>query len=119
MVAPRGETPTGRRLGQILKPYLDRLASLVARDGTASSETLLKPLNIIVITDGVPTDDVESVIVSAGRTLDRLNAQSWQVGIAFGPAGHPRYGRYGSVECTKCWDVDGGWDFKSCAGCGA
>ncbi|KMU80945.1 hypothetical protein CISG_08887 [Coccidioides immitis RMSCC 3703] len=82
-VAPRGATPTGRKLGRILKPYLERLEHLVKLHPSASSDTLVRPLNIIVITDGVPTDDVESVVVSAARRLDQLNAQAWQVGIQF------------------------------------
>ncbi|WEW54714.1 hypothetical protein PRK78_000137 [Emydomyces testavorans] len=87
-VAPRGGTPTGRKLGQILKPYLDQLERLIESDSSVSSDALLRPLNIIVITDGVPTDDVESVIVSAARKLDRLNAQPWQVGIQFFQVGN-------------------------------
>jgi hypothetical protein len=43
----------------------------------------VKPLNIIVITDGVPSDDVESVIVRAAKRLDQCNAKPWQVGIQF------------------------------------
>jgi Mg-chelatase subunit ChlD len=72
-VRPRGGTPTGQRLNQILKPYLARL--------TANSE--VKPLNIIVITDGEPSDDVESPIINAAKKLDKLDAPAWQVGIQF------------------------------------
>ncbi|KAI5810596.1 hypothetical protein BZA77DRAFT_164542 [Pyronema omphalodes] len=43
----------------------------------------LKPLNILILTDGIPTDDVESVIVSQARMLDSLNAPLNQVGIQF------------------------------------
>ena len=43
----------------------------------------VKPLNIIVITDGVPTDDPESVIISYVKKLDKLDAPPWQVGIQF------------------------------------
>lgn len=42
-----------------------------------------KPLNIIVITDGVPTDDVESALIHAAKKLDRLDAPAWQVGVQF------------------------------------
>lgn len=72
-VRPRGGTPTGQRLNQILKPYLTRL--------TANSET--KPLNIIVITDGEPSDDVESPIINVAKKLDKMDAPAWQVGIQF------------------------------------
>ena len=43
----------------------------------------IKPLNIIVITDGVPSDDVESVIINAARKLDKWDAPAWQVGVQF------------------------------------
>ncbi|OAL29384.1 hypothetical protein AYO22_02278 [Fonsecaea multimorphosa] len=84
-VRPLGGTPTGTRLNQILKPYLSELADSLnrqARSGDDSAPTV-KPLNIIVIIDGVPSDDVESVIVNAARKLDALNAEPWQVGIQF------------------------------------
>ncbi|KAI9783278.1 MAG: hypothetical protein M1816_001453 [Peltula sp. TS41687] len=77
-VQPRGGTPTGQRLYGILKPYLARYEACPKS----------KPLNIIVITDGVPTDDVESVIVSAARKLDKLDAPVWQVGILFFQVGN-------------------------------
>jgi uncharacterized protein YegL len=73
MVQPSGGTPTGRRLRSIMKPYLEKLE----RDG----EDKTKPLNIIVITDGVPTDDVEQVIIWAAKKLDKLDAPSSQLGI--------------------------------------
>ncbi|KAH7055926.1 hypothetical protein B0J12DRAFT_738604 [Macrophomina phaseolina] len=73
-VRPQGGTPTGQRLNQILKPYLQRVAA--DPDNT-------KPLNIIVITDGEPSDDVESVIIHAAKKLDKCDAPAWQVGIQF------------------------------------
>ena len=36
-----------------------------------------------MITDGVPSDDVESVIVQAAKKLDAWSAEPWQVGIQF------------------------------------
>lgn len=73
-VRPGGGTPTGQRLNQILKPYLQRYQK--HPDNT-------KPINIIVITDGEPSDDVESPIIAAAKKLDKLEAPSWQVGIQF------------------------------------
>lgn len=78
-VSPGGGTPTGTRLHQILKPYLQRYEA---------SPATTKPLNIIVITDGVPSDDVESVIISAAKKLDRMDAPAWQVGIQFFQVGN-------------------------------
>lgn len=81
-VQPRGGTPTGMRLHSILKPYL--------REVEMKGEDLVKPLNIIVITDGQATDDVESVILAAARKLDRLDACAWQVGIQFFQVGNDK-----------------------------
>jgi uncharacterized protein YegL len=80
-VSPSGATPVGTRLHQILTPYMRDLSRLTSQG--RESET--KPLNIIVITDGVFTDDAESVIVSVARQLDHPNVQAapWQVGIQF------------------------------------
>lgn len=73
-VRPSGGTPTGQRLQKILRPYLQQYA--------ANPEST-KPLNIIVITDGEPSDDVESPIIAAAKKLDKLDAPAWQVGIQF------------------------------------
>ncbi|KIW18904.1 hypothetical protein PV08_03193 [Exophiala spinifera] len=81
-VRPLGGTPTGTRLNQILKPYLAEVAESMERQAHGHGATV-KPLNIIVITDGVPTDDVESVIVTAAKKLDSFGAEPWQVGIQF------------------------------------
>ncbi|KAF7542194.1 hypothetical protein G7Z17_g11799 [Cylindrodendrum hubeiense] len=76
-VKPGGATPTGNRLQSILKPYIANLAR--HRDNMES----VKPINIIVITDGCPTDDPESIIVHHARKLDQLEAPPHQVGIQF------------------------------------
>lgn len=81
-VRPSGGTPTGTRLNHILKPYLLELEEDLKKQARGA-EASVKPLNIIVITDGVPSDDVESVIVRAAKKLDELNAEPWQVGIQF------------------------------------
>lgn len=73
-VKPGGSTPTGQRLSKILKSYLRKYEA---------SPSSTKPLNIIVITDGEPSDDVESPIISAAKKLDKLDAPAWQVGIQF------------------------------------
>jgi uncharacterized protein YegL len=73
-VRPSGATPTGQRLQKILKPYLQRYEN---------NPESTKPINIIVITDGEPTDDVEAPIIAAAKKLDKLEAPAWQVGIQF------------------------------------
>lgn len=88
-VQPRGGTPTGTRLNAILKPYIRELE----QRGADSK----KPLNIIVITDGVPTDDPESVIINVAKKLDALEAPPWQVGIQFFQVGEER----GAAEALK------------------
>ncbi|CAN9122888.1 unnamed protein product [Alternaria alternata] len=72
-VRPRGGTPTGQRLNKILKSYIRRF----------EKDKTIKPMNVIVITDGVPSDDVESVIVSAAVRLNAEFAEAWQVGVQF------------------------------------
>ncbi|PWW80067.1 hypothetical protein C7212DRAFT_158589 [Tuber magnatum] len=74
-VAPRGITPTGRRLGFILDQYLMRY----------KKNKGIKPLNVIVITDGEPTDPdrLEKNIVKCARELDAMGANDRQVGVQF------------------------------------
>lgn len=81
-VRPSGGTPTGTRVHNILKPYLARLE----KDIAAEKET--KPLNLIVLTDGVPSDDVEAVLLSAAKKLDKLDAAPYQVGVQFFQVGN-------------------------------
>ena len=77
-VLPSGGTPTGTRLYSILKPYLNELE----RKGKGNCDGV-KPLNIIVLTDGEAHDDPQSVITNCAAKLDRLDASPWQVGIQF------------------------------------
>jgi uncharacterized protein YegL len=72
-VRPSGGTPTGRRLRSIIRPYIAKLEKY--------GEDRTKPVNIIVITDGVPTDDVEQEIIWTAKKLDKLDAPSSQLGI--------------------------------------
>ncbi|KAK2589945.1 hypothetical protein QQS21_012379 [Conoideocrella luteorostrata] len=72
-IRPRGITPTGTRIESILRPYVAHLEKDISID----------PINIIVITDGEPTDDPESIIEYYARKLDKLDAPLCQVGIQF------------------------------------
>lgn len=76
-VRPSAATPTGTRLQHILKPYLESLSR------HAKNMEDVKPVNVIVITDGCPTDDPEAVIVQHAKKLDKLEAPPYQVGIQF------------------------------------
>ncbi|CAZ84328.1 unnamed protein product [Tuber melanosporum] len=79
-VTPRGITPTGRRLGFILDEYLMRY----------KRNRNIKPLNVIVITDGEPTDPdrLEKNIVKCARELDNVGAKDRQVGVQFFQVGN-------------------------------
>ncbi|KAH8152548.1 uncharacterized protein LAJ45_03388 [Morchella importuna] len=79
-VRPCGATPTGRRLGEILELYL---AAYRRNAG-------IKPLNIIVITDGEPTDPgkLKRCIVDCAKSLDALGARDRQVGVQFFQVGN-------------------------------
>lgn len=88
--SPSGGTRVGKRLFDILDPYVWRVTrmSKAARnaDGSLQDPGLyVKPVNIIVITDGEFTDNAESVIKMVARDLDQpgLRALPWQVGIQF------------------------------------
>lgn len=111
-VSPEGATPTGKRLEDIIRPYLKNLAAAAADaaerhvsgdNGVGDGETtittmteddpkaetnIIKPLNIIVITDGCPSDKkhLESVIVNTAKELDYSfdpPCPAWQIGIQF------------------------------------
>lgn len=85
-VIPGGYTPTGRRLKEILSSYLDDLEDSLKPKNRGLPP--VKPLNIIVITDGEASDDVESPIVRAAKRLDKLHADACQVGIQFFQVGN-------------------------------
>ncbi|KAF8592573.1 hypothetical protein K439DRAFT_1504014 [Ramaria rubella] len=74
-VTPAGITPTGEKLEELLLDYLLRLES--------GLEPKPKPVNFVILTDGAPTDDPESVIVTAAKRLDAQHAPIAQVGIQF------------------------------------
>ncbi|KAJ5673467.1 hypothetical protein N7507_002594 [Penicillium longicatenatum] len=87
-VTPRGATPVGRRLDDILTPYMRRVERMQQaprnEDGTLSDPSLdVKPINLITITDGAFTDDAESIILQVAERLDRCVARPSQVGIQF------------------------------------
>lgn len=77
-VRPHALTPTGQRLNDVMRPYINALQTCQAKGAE-----LPKPLNIIVITDGRPSDRPEDCIVQAARMLDALDAPAWQIGIQF------------------------------------
>jgi hypothetical protein len=50
-VRPNGATPLGDRLEEILQPYIEKLESA----NTSENVRKIKPLDIVVITDGIPS----------------------------------------------------------------
>lgn len=102
-VKPGGGTPTGTRLSAILKPYL-RDCERVGADRIEE----IKPLNLIVLTDGEAHDDPESVILNVAKKLDKLEAPTWQLGIQFFQVGN-------DPEATKALnDLDDGLQDLGC-----
>ncbi len=63
----QGGTPTSIRVHNILKPYLAKLEKVIGEGKE------VKLINLIVLMDSVPLDDVESVLLSVVKKLDRLD----------------------------------------------
>ncbi|KAL1899598.1 hypothetical protein Cpir12675_001366 [Ceratocystis pirilliformis] len=83
-INPYGTTPTGQRLQSILAPYQRSLADAYERSKEKGALVEpIKPINVITITDGRPSDDVEGVIVPVARRLDSLDAPPYQIGLQF------------------------------------
>ncbi|EDR12193.1 uncharacterized protein LACBIDRAFT_323284 [Laccaria bicolor S238N-H82] len=78
-VQPSGFTPTGAKLEAILGPVIEKLDAAV--DTQAYGH--IKPADIIVLTDGVPTDDPAAVIQTAAQKLDEGLHHMNAVGIQF------------------------------------
>lgn len=99
---PGGMTPTGTRLNHILKAYLRHYEAAIGRAGGDPDATDIKPINIIMITDGVPSDDPESVLLSVAQKLDKLEAPPHQVGVQFFQVGNEP----GAGEALRSLDDD-------------
>lgn len=99
-VKPGGATPTGIRLHNILQPYLryyDAKRKEMEQQGDYGDPDPedIKPINIIVVTDGVPTDDLDEILVKAAKKLDALDAPHYQVGVQFFQVGNePEAAKY-------------------------
>ncbi|KAL4076384.1 hypothetical protein J3A83DRAFT_4052337, partial [Scleroderma citrinum] len=91
-VMPQGYTPIGEKLEELLLEYIQKLEKAQHRHDSTGNSALkrIKPVNFIVITDGSPTDDPESVIVATARRLDSGHFPLSQVGIQFVQIGNSR-----------------------------
>ncbi|KAB5585467.1 hypothetical protein GE09DRAFT_1070847 [Coniochaeta sp. 2T2.1] len=87
-VRPNKATPTGTRLQAIIRPYVRNLETQLAKHGCDAEAAGVKPMNVIVITDGVPTDDPESVLLGFAKKLDKIDAPPYQLGIQFFQVGN-------------------------------
>ena len=56
-VQPKGITPIGEKLEELLLGYLDKIENAKAREaaGKANAKKSIKPVNFIVLTDGAPS----------------------------------------------------------------
>jgi len=72
-VKPFGETPTGRRLQDLFDLYLPRI----------ENDPHHRPIHLVVITDGVPTDEPEDSLITAAMRLDRNQLPPKQFGVLF------------------------------------
>jgi len=92
-VQPRGRTPTGATLEKVLNDYMTKLDNTV---GTPEYYNL-KPLDIVVLTDGVPTDDPKKVLVEAVGRMKRANHHPNSVGVQIIQIGNDD----GAIEALK------------------
>ncbi|KAI2622841.1 hypothetical protein GGS21DRAFT_344594 [Xylaria nigripes] len=85
--SPSMYTPTGARLGEIMKTYID-----CYQQRADQNMPLPKPLNIIVITDGEASDRpvLRSHLILAARRLDEIGAPYHQLGVQFIQVGKDR-----------------------------
>ncbi|KAF9559785.1 hypothetical protein CPC08DRAFT_637306 [Agrocybe pediades] len=78
-VQPSNGTPTGAKLNEILGGIISKLNGAI----NTSQYGQIKPVDIIVLTDGAPTDDPGAVIQAAARRLDQGKHHPNCVGIQF------------------------------------
>jgi hypothetical protein len=86
-IQPYGGTPLAETLHWVLEPYLRRVEHMVKcmdQYGNLPDPTLaVRPMNIILVTDGDIRDNTDEVIARTAVRLDECHALSWQVGIQF------------------------------------
>lgn len=83
---PQGTTAISQRLEDILVPYnLDMQSMQFCKKEYGQIERPVKPINIIVITNGLFPDGekVKSIITETAKTLDKCKAPANQAGIQF------------------------------------
>ncbi|RDB30986.1 hypothetical protein Hypma_000157 [Hypsizygus marmoreus] len=82
-VSPQGRTPTGQNVSRILNAHIDILD---ATQGTPAY-VALKPLNLIVITDGISTDgpqyELRQMLINIGARLAAVPHHPNSLGVQF------------------------------------
>lgn len=84
-VDPRRSTPTAKALKRVLEPYLASLEQANSAKERGQPVQTVKPLNVVILTDGAPDrgEEPEGVIVNAGKRLDSVRAPPYQLGFSF------------------------------------
>ncbi|KIY52613.1 hypothetical protein FISHEDRAFT_69682 [Fistulina hepatica ATCC 64428] len=87
-IGPEGLTPIGRKLDELITTYIEKV-------GQKPSPLLTKPVNFLIITDGLPTGllDPVTVIQEATKKFDELKWPKSQVGIQFVQIGNDKGAR--------------------------
>ncbi|CUA72926.1 hypothetical protein RSOLAG22IIIB_10397 [Rhizoctonia solani] len=96
-VTATGGTPTGARLDAVLGKYIGKLDAAV---NTPAYGTI-KPLDLIVITDGEPTDEPQPVLEKWAAHLDAKKHHANIVGIQFVQIGDVATATTALINLTK------------------
>ncbi|QRV93636.1 phospholipase [Ceratobasidium sp. AG-Ba] len=96
-VSASGGTPTGARLDAVLGDYIRKLDAAVNTPAYGA----IKPLDLIVIADGEPTDDPKPVLEKWAGHLDARKHHPNIVGIQFVQIGDVASATAALIELTK------------------
>ncbi|KAG8775974.1 hypothetical protein FRC12_001168 [Ceratobasidium sp. 428] len=96
-VSANGGTPTGARLDAVLGKYIGKLDSTVNTPAYGA----IKPLDLIVITDGEPTDEPQPVLEKWAAHLDAKKHHANIVGIQFVQIGDVATATEALIKLTK------------------
>ncbi|TFK47852.1 hypothetical protein OE88DRAFT_754133 [Heliocybe sulcata] len=97
-VQPEGNTPTGAALKKVLDAQISKLDPAIGRPEYAD----IKPLDIIIITDGKPTDQPEVVVEEAAAHLQDRHHHPNCIGIQFVQIGHKMRAASALAKLINC-----------------
>lgn len=79
-VQPRSTTPTATALKRVLEPYLKKLeeAHFVKKEKPDATHVPVKPLNVLILTDGAPNpgEEPEGVIVVSIAVVSHVDPRT-------------------------------------------